>query len=352
LTDAELRGFAAGGLAPEDLLRADDHLSGCDECRTRASAVNNAAMRIDDLRAELGPAAPHLSDDDLQRLVSGRLPPQTLAAIEEHLRTCRVCAAQVDDLRAWTTSVPRGRAGWLALAAAVVVAVVVPGSIWYARGVRAPGSASMAGLETLEPADQARIRAATAAGVGTLPPFMADVMPARETLMGSPVARVAAFEVIAPVQTATVSDRPRLEWRALAGADSYDVTIADEGSRVVARNSALTDTNWMPRDALARGQTYTWQVAAHLGDDTITVPAAPAPPARFHVVDAHTAEVLRLVEAEHPDSHLLIGLLDMEAGVRTEAVRHLQQVPSNDPDAGVAQRSLERLRALDTTEKR
>lgn len=344
LTDAELRGFAAGGLAPDDVLRADDHLSRCDVCRTRAFALNDAAMGIDVLRAELTSAPLHLSDDDLQRFVSGSLPRGTNDAVQDHLRSCPTCAAQVDDLRAWATPVSRPRTGWLALAAAIVIAALVPVSIWYARGERSSGSPSIAGVETLEPTDQARIRAALAGGAGTLPSFMADVMPSRETLMGPAAARVETFELVGPVRTATVSDRPRFEWRPLPAADSYAVTIADEDSRVVAQSAPLSETNWTPPEPLARGRTYTWQVAAHRGPDTITVPSAPAPPARFHVVDAHAAEALGRIEAQYPDSHLLIGLLDMEAGVRADAMRQLQQVPSSDPLAGVAQRSLDRLR--------
>lgn len=348
LTDAELREFAAGRLAPTDLLRADDHLSRCDQCRTRASAVNDAATRADDFREQLGAPSVHLSDEDLQQFVSMRSAADARTEIEEHLRRCRICAAQVDDLRAWAGPATSRRPAWLAIAAALVVGVVVPSAIWYARTGRPTGSSSLAGLETLAAPEHARIQAALASGAGQLPPFMSDIAARRETLMGPRSAeRGESFELMTPMQTAVLSDRPQFEWRPSAGAEGYVVTVADEGSRVVARSPLLATTTWIPSAPLRRGGTYTWQVAARRGRDTITVPAPPAPPARFHVVDAHTTDVVRRVEREHPDSHLLIGLLDMEAGLRAEAAAQFQQVSARDPHADVARRSLERLQALE-----
>jgi hypothetical protein len=55
---------------------------------------------------------------------------------------------------------------------------------------------------------------------------------------------------------------------------------------------------------------------------------------------------LQQIETDHPQSHLLLGILDMNAGIRDAATRHLQQVPPTDSHADVAARSLERLRAL------
>jgi hypothetical protein len=42
----------------------------------------------------------------------------------------------------------------------------------------------------------------------------------------------------------------------------------------------------------------------------------------------------------------LLGILNMEAGIRDVAMRHLGQVPPTDPHAAVAQRSRERVLAL------
>jgi len=89
-----------------------------------------------------------------------------------------------------------------------------------------------------------------------------------------------------------------------------------------------------------------WQVTANRGRESITAPFAPAPPARFHVIDEHSADVLQRIETEHPQSHLLVGFLNMDFGIRDAAIKHLQQVPASDAHADVAQRSLKRLQAL------
>jgi hypothetical protein len=75
----------------------------------------------------------------------------------------------------------------------------------------------------------------------------------------------------------------------------------------------------------------------------MTAPAAPAPPATFHVIDASSAAVLERVEAERPQAHLLLGILYMQAGIPDAAKRHLQQVRSAEAYGDVARRSLERL---------
>ena len=164
--------------------------------------------------------------------------------------------------------------------------------------------------------------------------------------MGSSAKSDVPFDVITPVGTGIVTDRPLFEWQALVGAERYTVAIFDERAKVIAQSPTIGQTNWTPADPLPRDRTYVWQVTAFRGRDTMTIPVAPAAPARFHVVDARSAEVLQRLETEHPESHLVLGILNMDAGIRDAATRHLQQVPSSDPHVDVAQRSLEQLRAL------
>jgi len=78
----------------------------------------------------------------------------------------------------------------------------------------------------------------------------------------------------------------------------------------------------------------------------MTVPAAPAPLARFKVLDAGTAALLEQLERDHSESHVLLGILNLHAGIRAGAERHLKAVPPSDPFYAVARRSLERLAAL------
>src|SRR6266550_5881599 len=101
LTDAELRDFTAGVLPPDDLLRADDHLCRCDQCRMRAVALSDGTKYIDDFRAHLGAPTIHLSDEELQLFVQGRLLPGAKDAVYHHLKDCSTCESQVKDLRSW-----------------------------------------------------------------------------------------------------------------------------------------------------------------------------------------------------------------------------------------------------------
>jgi hypothetical protein len=351
LTDAELRAFASGILTSEDLLRADDHLSECEQCRTLAARSNDAAGRISDLRAQLNdPATPHLSDDDLLLFVKHQLPDATREAATHHLNVCSTCAAQVGELREWAAGDPK-RVNWsrLAIAAAALLAVLAPAAIWRFRAQdRATTPSSLAGLEALAAADQTRVRTAVDAGVAPLPPFMSEVIGSREVLMGPAGTRGVTFDLLAPVGTGVLEERPQFRWQTLDRAEGYVVTVFDERSNVVARSPRVTGTNWTPADSLGRGRTYVWQVAADRGGETVTAPVSPAPPARFHIIDAPSAEVLQRMELAHAQSHVLLGILYMEHGVVAAAAVHLRQVRPTDEHAALAGRSLERLAAIST----
>ncbi len=348
-TDAELREFARGSLDPDRLLRADDHLAVCDRCRRRAADLTGATAQVD---AVLGRASTslHPDDDRLQSFVEGTLGSEDAGEVRDHLSTCAVCAEQVRDLREWSappaprTAWPRR---WLAVAAAIVAVVLVPASLRQLRSRREVEPPSLAGLASLPPAVQQRVRDAVSTGAAREPAFMADLARGRETLMGANPTRPVGFEPLAPVATGTATDTPRFEWTPAAAADGYVVTVVDEASNVVARSRMVKTTNWTPVEPLARGRTYTWQVAMHRGTDTVATPSPPDAPARFHVIDAESSALLQRIQREHPRSHLLLGILDADAGLRGDAIRHLEQVRSDDRDADAARRLLEQLKRGD-----
>jgi hypothetical protein len=352
LTDAELRALASGSLTPDDLLRADDHLSGCERCRTAAGIVNDVSGRIGELRAQLSdPTVMHVSEEELVLLVQDRLSPGARETILGHLKECSTCTAHADELRRWTAA-PVARTNWsrLAVAAALLLAVLVPSAIWQLRG-RSPAATpmSLAGLETLPADDQTRVRAALNAGVASLPAFVNEIAPSRETLMGPAGKRENTFDLLSPVGTGVVNDRPRFEWQMVDRADGYEVTVFDERSNTVARSPMVTTTDWVTVEPLARDRTYVWQVTAHRGAETITAPVPPASPARFRVIDRRSAEALERLETQYSQSHVLLGLLYMQSGVVGAAATHLRQVQSTDPNAALASRSLERLTTMDAT---
>jgi hypothetical protein len=226
-----------------------------------------------------------------------------------------------------------------ALAATVVFAVSITLGYWQATHRAEP--AGLRGLATLAPDVQARVRAALDRGDLALPSDVVALAGDDATPVGRPT--TAGFYVVTPVATAVIQDRPTLAWEPLPDADGYDVTLFDDLGRPVGRPLDVRGPAVVLVDPLPRGRVYTWQVTARRGTERITVPAAPEPPAKFKVLDAAAADALRDVERAHPDSHLLLGVLALQAGVLEDARRHLRAVPADDPQAALARRTLARI---------
>jgi hypothetical protein len=350
LSDERIDAYARRTLAPADLLAADDHLAECADCRARAAARAGAASALDGLLADLRAGDAHLGEADVADHVAGRTGARA-SAIDAHLRACPTCAREVADLRVWAGDRSRRRALPLAaMAAAVLLAAVLVGLLATRRTAPVPVAdgrpaavlETPAGYASLAPAARQRVRAALAAGVAAVPGDVAALAGETERLMGDAPAR--SFRLVEPLATAVVDDRPALRWEALPGAEGYVVTVTDESLRPVVRSPRTLETSWTPEAPLERGRVYVWQVAARRGTQTITVPVPPAPLARFKVLDAAPARLLRESERAQPDAHLVLGLLAAGYGARAEAARHLEQVPASDPHRAVAERTLAAVR--------
>jgi len=344
-TDSQLEGYAKRTLDPGDLLSVDDHLSACDACRGRAVALARAPGPLSDLRGDLLPVESHLSDEQLGEYVAGGLSAADKASVDAHIGACRTCAREVDDLRTWARRRPRLRWGAYAAAAAVLIALLIPSvMLWHSfRGHDERLESSLAGLETLPGEQQQRVRAALQAGVAEPPAHLADLGGGPEALMGASSAE--SFRLLEPLATVSVSDRPTFRWETLAGAETYAVSVSDEALHPVVQSPAVPRPPWTPDQSLPRGRTYMWQVTARRGAQSVTVPAPPALPARFMVLDEQSSRLLEAVARDHPQAHLLVGILYAQAGARADAEAHLAQVPRTDPYFDTAQRTLERLRS-------
>jgi len=344
-SDTTLGQFARGRLDAAGLLDVDDHLAQCAACRERAAALTGAASRADDLAVALRMPSDHLSDDDIQSFVGGRLRPTEMTAAREHLESCATCAQIVADLGQWTQAATRRRVPWLVAAAALVALVAIP-ALWWNRAARSQSETSLAGLATLSKDDQALVMSGASGAVVSLPEFFAGLKGAPEVLMGSSVTAAATFDLISPVATGVSSDRPTFEWQPLTGASGYVVSVFDETGNLVARSQTVDAPHWMPADPLPRERTYVWQVTTSRGGTTIVMPAPPAPQARFHVIDAHTADQLQRIQRDYPSSHLLLGILYARAGMPAAAIQQLDQVPLTDAHAADAARIATGLKSL------
>jgi hypothetical protein len=167
------------------------------------------------------------------------------------------------------------------------------------------------------------------------------------TLMGGGVGDGvgASFAPRSPVGKIVRETTPAFSWSPLAGARSYTVSVVDSKFRPVAQSRALDQTSWTPPAPLARGALYSWQVTATLADGAeVTVPSAPAPQARFRVLDAGADERLTRLEKAAPRSRLARGVAYARAGLLDEAEAELKELLKENPRSQVARDLLRSLR--------
>lgn len=357
LTAADAARLVRREVSGADLLRMTDHLEHCESCQALLDAARVPGSGVALVTAVTATDTPHLSEDDVHAYVGDRLSVAQRADVDEHLRWCEACAADVSDLRAFAATLPpapapaadgpaaRADAGgsrrgwWLAAAlaaAAVLIAAVFlrptppaapagrPAQIVASlrdgtRTVSLDAEGHLASLDDV-PADvRDRIAQALASGALAIPRDAASLAPPASPLMGSNRAS-AEFGVTAPIATRVLDGRPGFAWTPLAGARTYTVTVASADGAIVVTSPAVTASTWTPDTPLPDGRRYSWQVAARRADGTeVLAPVPPAPPALFEVIDAGTATRL----AALPASSVARAVAFAEAGVLDEAEREL-----------------------------
>lgn len=155
----------------------------------------------------------------------------------------------------------------------------------------------------------------------------------------------ASFAPRSPVGKVVRGTRPAFSWSPLAGARSYTVAVVDAKFRPVTQSPALNQTSWTTDAPLARGGVYSWQVTATLEDGAeVTAPAAPAPQARFRVLDADANDRLTRLEKAAPNSRLARGVSYAQAGLLDEAEVELKELLKENPGSQVARDLLRSLR--------
>ena len=200
------------------------------------------------------------------------------------------------------------------------------------------------GLPPLSPAARQAVRNALAEGRVRPAPVPTGLRGKPETLMGGPEG-TQPFSLVGPVGRIVRDARPRLSWRPLAGASGYTVTVLDADLKPVAASPPLSGTSWVVPRRLERGRVYTWQVTALKDGEEVIAPAAPAPPARFKVLEAALDDELSRLERAGARSHLALGVLYARAGLLEQAERELRALARANPQSVEARRLLNSMRA-------
>jgi len=338
LTENDVDLYQRRSLPPARLLDVDDHLSGCEECRSRLEQFANPAESVDHIRRNLKPT--HLSYEQIEAYADDRLDD---AWAREHLRDCAGCRAEGDDLRAlagqtaavdrwsWWQSMRPWHVGMgLAAAAAIVILMV-----FIPRDARRPEPRQVAAvLKPAMPAEYlAMLERAGASGKVDVPSGILALPRTRGVLRGahSPSAQLRDLH---PSATAMLADRPEFRWQPLPHAQWYRVSIYDDAYQPVLESAKLTDPQWRPEKPLARGRMYSWQVTAHIGGREVRAPQPPEPEAQFQIVPAHDADRIERLRAQYPEAHVLQGIALAQAGALDEASAELRKaIASGDqPD--------------------
>ena len=351
VTDADIDQFRRRQLSAADLVTFADHLAGCDECRRRVANGVDIAAASRSLQEAAGISGDdHVEESELQLFVDGGLGPERRREVSLHLDRCASCAAEVRDLQSFVAGLGRpgqsSRTRAYAVLAAAAVLVLAVGVTWQWRtqqphaAVTNGSSPSTLDLETLTPADRARVREALDGRLELQSPVL-ELNGQRGTLLGS--SNPPVFRLSAPVGTVVIEDRPTLRWTPLPGAVTYIVTLQDQATGETISSAPLTSIEWTVERPLPRGRTYAWQVAGSVsgGSETVT-PTPPDPPAKFKVLDAQDADRLGRL----PSSHLVRGVLYADAGLLDDAERELMAVPAQDPGSRVADRLLKQIRGF------
>lgn len=200
-------------------------------------------------------------------------------------------------------------------------------------------------LNRLTPEEERAVARVITTGRVEVPAGLRDLARMDGALMGGTPAGV-FFEIEGPAGVVVRDARPAFKWRVLEGADAYVVTVYDGAYREVTKSPRLTVNAWTPAQALSRGGSYSWEVAAFQdGRQLAQSPAPPAPEARFRILGEREAAQLAATLARHPSSHLVRGTAYARAGLLADAEREFRQLLRANPDSRTARRLLQSVKS-------
>ncbi|HUR79843.1 MAG TPA: hypothetical protein VM733_03700, partial [Thermoanaerobaculia bacterium] len=242
---------------------------------------------------------------------------------------CPQCHAELRDLSELAGSPPaRAASRWLVAAAALLIALMA-GAYWVSRSRRVVTPPPPPAAVAVTPApDQWTQLAAAVLSAGRMdpPPILRELRPAPDVLRDP--AATSAQPAMTPAGVVIESVTPTLHWTVAGG---RSVVSVFDGRRRVARSEVLDTHEWRVSPPLARGRTYAWQIEVRRPESVDIVPAPPAPPALFHVLDEGSAAILAEARRRHRNDPLIIGVLHARMGMQTEAAGELRAWAAQHP---------------------
>ncbi|MEO8043177.1 MAG: zf-HC2 domain-containing protein [Acidobacteriota bacterium] len=403
VTEQDLRNFRANRLSRDRLTSIDDHLASCEMCRGRSIATLDTAS-VQRFEMAIRPSD-HLTYDQLEGYVDGRLSPNDSNVVRLHIGTCGECANELSAFRSLAPLTVTSRPRWFSsfrdlfvrpiplLASSLVLIAVVGSLLLYSSERTTPVPQESAELDVFEPnvaneqvvpsdapdavpesipeetsvlsindggeeisigqkGDLKGYRSAPwnyrnsvkhALTTGKLVlPDLSDLSSANGVLMGDATIEAGNFRLRAPVGKVLMTNTPTFSWQALDKADRYTVEVFDPKFNKVAASGDLKATTW--KTQLPRGKTYTWQVIAMVDNKVAKSPHRPDPDARFRILDRKTSDDLGKLRRMYPRSHLLLGTAFAEAGLIDEAISELEKLGKQNSNRQIAAKLLRQLR--------
>jgi hypothetical protein len=396
LTDQEIQSYTKGHLSPEKLLAADDHLSSCEVCRTKAMSSINLQESFTSLTTQIESAEHHLSYRQLTQWIDGQTDHSDKESLGNHLKNCELCAAEERDLRKFVQSRKEATASthfwkrdvsltWLHAAAAI--AVIGSAGLFFfwhtqnrieqlqselqhskseiadlrkaavnqtatilslqdgERQIIMDANGNLKGLPALETDFLEPIKRSLQTLDLQIPSIPAELTPPKGQLLGA--SKELKFSPIHPYGSIVLSDRPEFRWHPMPNAKSYEVAIYDSKYQEVLRSGPLFETSWIAEKTLNRGEVYSWQITAEVNGRQIMTPVPPAPEAKFKILEAVIAARLEEAKSRAGGSHLLLGVLYAEAGLMIEAEREFVALKAANPESPVPNKLLQQVTHAD-----
>ena len=144
---------------------------------------------------------------------------------------------------------------------------------------------------------------------------------------------VASIQLLSPVETVVLEDRPVLSWKPVEGVTDYKVTVALNFKPILS-NIPVSGTTYQVPKSLPRGKTYQWEVEAQKDGASIHTNSW------FVVMEQAKAD--RLIRMRDTLRRQQIDL-DLAAGLLETAQRELQAIDASDPLYAEAQKRLKAL---------